>query len=149
MNNTVLHVAFGDARENDRGGHGTFTPLYLAGISTDKSLIELASTKINENINMLTLENKVEFRKLAGRSIYVQPDDVPVYIKLTFNNFGVVIDYAEKDNVTADVTVSGPLFAIINLLNDNNDSDGLLYFRHVYVSGDNELLRDLTVVLKS
>ncbi|MCC3859856.1 SCP2 sterol-binding domain-containing protein [Pseudemcibacter aquimaris] len=133
-----------------RSGHGTFTPLYLAGITTKRfpsPPIDLASQKINENLGALDEQAKEKFEKLAGKRILMMPDDVSKSFVITFTKDGSTTEYVSEEDVFADLTLSGPLFALINLLNDNNDMDALLFFRQVNTCGDKGLLSALNQAL--
>lgn len=80
---------------------------------------------------------------LKGRTLLLDPTDLPVLVLLRFEADGPALDVlepAEGEPAAADAVVHGPLHTLIDLLEGRVDGDALFFARRLEVEGDMEVV---------
>lgn len=130
-----------------RPANDAFSPLLIAGllirplpIGPPEILLRHIARRIQNN-HPAILDR---LRPLAGRIFLIRPTDLPYEIILTIGenqvDFSLVKDGGTVD---ADVTISGSFRSLVDMMDGQQDGDGLFFSRSLTVTGDTEALLTL------
>lgn len=73
------------------------------------------------------------------RRIAIAPSDLPFVVVLQTGNADIALKIERKGNLASvDATISGPLFALMGLVDGEFDGDALFFSRDISVEGDME-----------
>jgi hypothetical protein len=86
-------------------------------------------------------------KKLENTKILIIPEDVHQSFVMTITLEGTTIEYVDGDCTDAHVILSGPLFALVSVLNNNTETENMMFIRNVNISGNKSIIEDLNIAL--
>ncbi|MBL4767458.1 MAG: SCP2 sterol-binding domain-containing protein [Rhodobacteraceae bacterium] len=88
-------------------------------------------------------------RPLTGTDFLIRPTDMPYNIRLTIGECTVDCRIEDEFQAPVDVTISGPLTCLMDMMEGKLDGDALFFSRSLTVEGDTEALLTLRNALDS
>ncbi len=129
-----------------------FSPLLMAGMlirplplaPLDRLLQHVARRVQNNHPAILD-----RLKPLVGTSFLIRPTDMPHAIRMTVGDGHMDCHIEDEFLAPADVTITGPLLSLIDMMDGKLDGDALFFSRSLTVEGDTEALLTLRNAIDS
>ncbi|VAW07109.1 hypothetical protein MNBD_ALPHA01-1506 [hydrothermal vent metagenome] len=129
-----------------------FSPLLMAGmlirplpLAPLNRLLQHVARRIQNN-HPAILDR---LRPLTGTTFLIRPTDMPHAIRMTVGDGHMDCHIEDEFLAPADVTITGPLLSLIDMMDGKLDGDALFFSRSLTVEGDTEALLTLRNAIDS
>ncbi len=129
-----------------------FSPTIIAGIvlrPLPHTFIDVFIQKISQTLCQNHPAVIKRLTPIIGTHFLIRPIDLPYSIDLLVKDNALEARLCNDETINPDVSISGSLLALTDMLRSNADGDALFFSREISVEGDTEALLTLRNALDS
>ncbi|MCF8473428.1 MAG: SCP2 sterol-binding domain-containing protein [Emcibacter sp.] len=137
---------------NNQNANNIFSPLLVAGMamrSLPKRPLNHLLSRIAYHIQHNHPDVLERLRPITGCQFLICPTDLPHVIRLTVGDGHLDCVIEDEFMTSADVTISGPLMSLMDMMDGTIDGDALFFSRSLSIEGNTEYVLTLRNAIDS